>query len=380
MLLLSGITTLAAEPAEQDPAKLEAQLQALEAEINKFKTLLKETETEKSSLENNLEANEKRINEVLKRIRQLESEINKGQDKLSSLQQRDSALQGARALQQAHISRQMVAAYKMGEQEYLKVLLNQEDPNEISRMLTLYDYLNEARAKQITEYNQTLTELAEVSRDIESTLDVLSADQLQLRDQQQDLIAARREKTLTLAALNRELAETGDTIDRLLRDREQLESLLVQLERSLAHLPSPSDAMPFASLKGQMLLPVSGAISHRFGSRRSSGKMRWNGMVIQAEEGTPVTAIHYGRVVFSDWLRGFGLLMIISHGEGYMSLYGHNQVLYRETGDWVSTGETIARVGDSGGQQQTGLYFEIRVAGKPTDPQLWCKAAPSGAA
>lgn len=120
-------------------------------------------------------------------------------------------------------------------------------------------------------------------------------------------------------------------------------------------------------------MPIAGRVTNRFGSARSSGKLRWNGVFIEAEPGTPVTAVHYGRVVFSDWLRGFGLLLIVDHGDGYMSLYGHNEVLYRETGDWVTAGETIATVGDTGGQNRSGLYFEIRHAGKPTDPQHWCR-------
>jgi septal ring factor EnvC (AmiA/AmiB activator) len=145
-----------------------------------------------------------------------------------------------------------------------------------------------------------------------------------------------------------------------------------RLQESLANLDAPRSAQPFAGMQGKLLLPVEGRISHRFGNQRNQGKLRWHGIFIDAAEGESVYAVHYGRVVFSDWLRGFGLLMIVSHGEGYMSLYGHNQALFRETGDWVSAGEVIAAVGDSGGQDKTGLYFEIRIDGKPNNPQNWC--------
>ena len=145
-------------------------------------------------------------------------------------------------------------------------------------------------------------------------------------------------------------------------------------------MPIPEDAEPFGAMQGKLYLPVTGRISHRFGNRRNQGKLRWDGVFIDADEGVPVHAVHYGRVVFSDWLRGFGLLVIINHGEGYMSLYGHNQALYRQTGEWVHAGEVIATVGDTGGQSRTGLYFEIRIAGEPSDPQKWCVARAQGAA
>ena len=157
---------------------------------------------------------------------------------------------------------------------------------------------------------------------------------------------------------------------------ERLQALLDRITASIADLPTPGDTTPFVREKGKLLLPVSGRITDRFGTSRNNGKLRWNGIFIAAPRGAPVRAIHYGRVVFSDWLRGFGLLLIIDHGDGYMSLYGHNQVLYTEVGDWVTAGEIVATVGDTGGQNRAGLYFEIRYKGKPTNPQLWCQARP----
>ena len=140
------------------------------------------------------------------------------------------------------------------------------------------------------------------------------------------------------------------------------------------------DSIPFESMKGQLMLPVAGTISQSFGADRNIGKMRWRGIFIDAPEGEPVHAVHYGRVVFSDWLRGFGLLLIVNHGKGYMSLYGHNQTINREAGDWVLVGETIATVGNTGGQNKTGLYFEIRIDGTPADPQRWCQTRAGRAA
>jgi len=159
------------------------------------------------------------------------------------------------------------------------------------------------------------------------------------------------------------------------KDRSQLERLLDAVEQSIANLEIPSDYRPFHKLKGKLHWPTKGKISKRFGSSRSGSNLRWQGVTLTAKEGSEVNAIHHGRVVFADWFRGSGLLIIIDHGDGYMSLYGHNQSLLIEPGDWVTVGEQIATVGNSGGKKHAGLYFEIRHKGQPTDPRHWCKRA-----
>ena len=254
------------------------------------------------------------------------------------------------------------------------MLLNQEDPVEIDRMLTYYDYFNRARSEQIQHYNQTLERLDVVSLELADQIQMLAGYRDQHETEKQGLAAAQREQESILKALLAQIHETGSEITRLEQDREQLEALLERIASRIRDLPTPADTRPFGDMRGQLLLPVAGKVAHGFGHQRNQGKLRWDGVFIDAEAGEPVHAVHYGRVVFSDWLRGFGLLLIISHGDGYMSLYGHNQALYRDTGDWVTAGEVIATVGNSGGQNRDGLYFEIRVAGKPTDPQKWCVA------
>lgn len=374
--------TFPVQTAEQapDPEALQDQLQALEEEIEKFRSLLQSTEGEKSELETSLEDNEKSINNILRRIRALEGNLSDGEAEVSRLRGQESELIIARDHQQDLIGQQVAAAYKLGNQEHLKVLLNQEDPNEVSRMLTWYNYFNEARNREVEAYEQTITELEAIRQQISDENVKMAASRDALKSEREDLLQVQREKQVTLVALNREIEVTGGRIERLTQDREQLETLLRQLERRLARLPSPTEVIPFGQLKGKMSLPVAGRIAQQFGSQRVAGRLRWNGMLIEADAGEPVQAIHYGHVVFADWLRGFGLMIIINHGDGYMSLYGHNQVLYRETGDWVTAGETIATVGDSGGQIEPGLYFEIRVSGKPENPQLWCKAQPDSGA
>ena len=373
--LLFGLCLTSAAAAEEITRKqVEERLQALEAELQEYRRLLEETEGQKSEVEQALERSEKDISNTLREIEKIQQEIEEGEDKVSSLEQRQSSLGLAKNEQQRLIEQQVRAAYEMGNQEYLKVLLNQEDPAELDRMLTYYDYLNRARADQVETYNNTLRELDAVSTELTQQISRLSGQRERLDAERQALGIHQRAQKKTLAELVAQIRSAGNEIGKLEEDRGRLEKLLEKIQSSIAALPAPEDAEPFSNMRGKLLLPVAGKIGHRFGHQRNQGKMRWQGVFIDAEEGDPVHAVHYGRVVFSDWLRGFGLLLIVNHGEGYMSLYGHNQALYREAGDWIEAGEIIATVGNTGGQIRHGLYFEIRIGGKPSDPQKWCVA------
>lgn len=377
-LLALSLVVLPVSAADQtsDPARVQAQIKQLETEIAKFKQMLQETKGERDDLQQTLEKNEKEISNLMKKIQDLQQKIDAGKNKVSTLQNEQQDLQVARKQQQQLIAKQIRAAYRIGNQEYLKVVLNQQDPNRLSRMLTYYDYFNRARADQVKRYRRTIDRLENVKQQIVTENSRLQDNQQSLRDQEVALRTSRAARQKTLVALNSDIKRTGSQITVRTHNRERLESLLDRITADIANLPTPTDTVPFAAEKGKLLLPVAGNITNHFGSTRNDGKLRWNGIFIAAASGTPVKAVHYGRVVFSDWLRGFGLLLIINHGNGYMSLYGHNQVLYREVGDWVTAGETIATVGDSGGQKRPGLYFEIRHAGKPADPQLWCQSRP----
>ena len=373
ILFLALLPVISAQ-AEQSGSQveIEARLKALEKEISNYKETLDSTQGQKSEIEATLERNEQGINKLINEIDTIEKEWDTTNDKVSSLTEKQEELLTVKSEQQYYIEQQVRAAYEIGSQEYLKVLLNQEDPNEIARMLAYYDYFNQARSRQIESYNLTLLDLDRVTQELAEETVVLESQRRALGAQQKSLANVQKEKQMTLKALINQISTTGSALSKLEQDRGRLEQLLDRLQESLANLDAPRSAQPFAGMQGKLLLPVEGRISHRFGNHRNQGKLRWHGIFIDAAEGESVYAVHYGRVVFSDWLRGFGLLMIISHGEGYMSLYGHNQALFRETGDWVSAGEVIAAVGDSGGQDKTGLYFEIRIDGKPNNPQNWC--------
>ncbi|MDG1233534.1 MAG: peptidoglycan DD-metalloendopeptidase family protein [Pseudomonadales bacterium] len=370
-LALLPVISAQAEQGESQ-IEIEARLKALEKEISEYKETLDNTQGQKSEIEATLERNEQGINKLINEIDTIEKELDNTNDKVSSLTAKQKELLTVKSEQQYYIEQQIRAAYKIGSQEYLKVLLNQEDPNEIARMLTYYDYFNQARSRQIESYNLTLLDLGRVTQQLAEETVVLGSQRRALGEQQKNLADVQKEKQMTLKALISQISTAGSALLKLEQDRGSLEQLLGKLEENLGKLDAPRSAQPFAGMQGKLLLPVAGRISHRFGNQRNQGKLRWHGIFIDAAEGESVHAVHYGRVVFSDWLRGFGLLMIISHGEGYMSLYGHNQALFRKTGDWVSAGEVVAAVGNSGGQDKTGLYFEIRIDGKPNNPQNWC--------
>ncbi|MCS5572462.1 MAG: peptidoglycan DD-metalloendopeptidase family protein [Pseudomonadales bacterium] len=372
-LLLFCFCLYAAE-AEQakDQQEIESKLRTLEEELARYKENLESTEGQKSEIEETLKRNEKGISEFMNKIEDIEHDLNQNRDKISLLRDRQIELNRLKLEQQKYVEQQVRAAYEMGKQEYLKVLLNQEDPNEIARLMTYYNYFIAARVERIKNYNNTLIDLDRVSADLAREMQSLERNRQALDKERSALATTQGQKYQALQALMSHIRSTGTEISKLENDRDHLEKLLSHIQTSLTELPVPSSAQPFKDMRSRMLLPVDGKITETFGKRRNAGKLKWDGLFIEADEGQPVYAVHYGRVIFSDWLRGFGLLLIISHGEGYMSLYGHNQVLYLETGDWVDTGEMIATVGDSGGQSQTGLYFEIRIDGKPSDPQQWC--------
>ena len=375
-LIILFLALLPVIPAQAEQSvsqvEIEARLKALDKEISNYKETLDSTQGQKSEIEATLERNEQGINKLINEIDTIEKELDTTNDRVSSLTEKQKELLTVKSEQQYYIEQQVRAAYEIGSQEYLKILLNQEDPNEIARMLTYYDYFNQARSRQIESYNLTLLDLDRVTQELAEETVVLESQRRALGAQQKSLANVQKEKQMTLKALINQISTTGSALSKLEQDRGRLEQLLDRLQESLANLDAPRSAQPFAGMQGKLLLPVEGRISQRFGNQRNQGKLRWHGIFIDAAEGESVYAVHYGRVVFSDWLRGFGLLMIVSHGEGYMSLYGHNQALFRETGDWVSAGEVIAAVGDSGGQDKTGLYFEIRIDGKPNNPQNWC--------
>ena len=362
------------------------QLTQIKTEMNKLQQMLQQFKDERSKLRGDLQKSETDIGATQKKIQQIEQQLHEQQLHLQKLQQQRQSLQQSKSDQQQQIARQVRAAYELGRQDKLKALLNQEDPGKIGRAMAYYDYFNRARAEQIDAYIELISKLDILQPQIEQKTQELSSAKAELDTQRKELMGARAERARTLAQINSTIQDKSEELRQRARDREALEQVLRKIERdareretkqrtAIAHaqLEPILSGQPFRELRGQLPWPVSGKLANQFGALREGSDMRWQGINIDAREGEPVRAIHNGRVVFGDWLRGSGLLIIVDHGDGYLSLYAHNQTLLKTVGTAVKAGDSIATVGNSGGEQHAGLYFEIRHKGVPTDPADWCR-------
>jgi len=292
---------------------------------------------------------------------------------LGRLESEKAALDSARKEQATRIATEMRTAWQMGQQGHIRVLLNQESPDMVARMMGYYRYFFRARNELLDSYRQTLQALEQKKQQIANTLEDLTRRQQTLARQQRHLTAAQQSRKEAVASLNKSITGQGNRLKLLEKNQSELQELLRAIEEAVVNLKVPDNFQPFKSARGKMPWPIPGRASHRFGNARNEGKMRWQGVVIPGKEGTEVKAIHHGRVVYADWLRGMGLLIIIDHGDGYMSLYAHNQTLLREVGEWVTAETPVSTVGNTGGLLKPALYFEIRHQGKPTNPAQWCR-------
>lgn len=294
--------------------------------------------------------------------------------------------------EKAVLNKQLSAAFVMGKKEKLKLLLNQQDPVLASRMMVYYQYLNQTRLKKLTAIQARIAELAALEQDKQETADKLG-QAIQAHDiKQADLAKTRLQRDALLAQLKTDFALKTEQLNQLDESEQQLETVIHTLQRSSTITTTPAKTpvittvysnnklnplytaatnKPFQLLKKHLLWPIKGKILHHFGSRRS--ETRWDGVLIGAPEGSEIYAVSDGKVVFANWLRGYGLLTIVDHGEGYMTLYAFNQSLYKKVGDSVKAGMAIAAVGKSDGRDEVGLYFGIRHEGKAINPALWCR-------
>ncbi|MEJ1296732.1 MAG: peptidoglycan DD-metalloendopeptidase family protein [Candidatus Sedimenticola sp. (ex Thyasira tokunagai)] len=377
LLLLSLSLSLSLQvPAQAEEPSLSrkgSELKQLREQISDLQHTLNEREDEQQRLQAELQVSERQIGEAARRLRVLGGSLERQRQRIGQLQVEQRRQQDELVGHQRVLAGQVRAAYAMGRQERLKILLNQQDPAVVSRMLVYYDYFNRTRTermKQIEEMLETLhkTELALTLE--EQRLVELQSSEIEAKRQ---LDLAQGERRRVVAALNQDLRSKGQRLKGLQQDETQLQNLLSKLQEELIAQPlGKLDRKLFKRRKGKLNWPSKGRLTAKFGTARA-GNLTWDGVVISAPEGREVRAIHHGRVAFADWLRGFGLLLIIDHGDGYMSLYGHNQSLFKETGEWVEAGEPVALVGSSGGQNNPGVYFGIRYKGRPVNPKIWCR-------
>lgn len=370
LALLAAIAVSASAADEQETRE---RLQQLTREIEAITRKQREDEARRGELQRSLRQAETEMATLQGRIDSLEADIEATSARLDTLASEREELSARRDSQRAQISRDVRQAWQLGNQGQVKLLLNQESPQTLSRVSTYYGYLFRARQARIEEFRATIDALSEVVLEVLATRKQLTASREDLEGRRLALDRARQERQQTLAKIAADMEARGASLAQLEQDREQLESLLEEIEATVQELQVPENVQAFAERRGAMPWPVSGRRSNSFGRPRNQGKMVWHGINIEAEAGSAVQAIHHGRVVYADWLRGSGLLLVIDHGDSYMSLYAHNETLLREVGEWVTAGTAISTVGDSGGRETPGLYFEIRHKGKPVDPAAWCQ-------
>ena len=359
--------------AQSDQQETREKLEQLRVEIKDISREISTEKSRKNSLQGQLREAEVGLGVLQKDIAANERELHKSRLHLAELKARQLELIKSREQQQALVARELRAAYQMGHQGQLKILLNQENPNTLARAIAYYRYFFQARNKHIEIYREILAELDELEPGIAKATAELEKRGETLKKQRKELIHATRNREIAVKNLVASITQKGGKLKQMAQDQLRLEQLLEAIEQAVVDLKMPQNYRAFSEAKGTMPWPISGRASHRFGNARNAGKMRWLGVTIPAKEGTNIAAIHHGRVVYSDWLRGSGLLIIIDHGDDYMSLYAHNQSLLRDVGEWVSAGTVIGTVGNTGGQNKTGLYFEVRYQGKPTNPAAWCR-------
>lgn len=359
--------------AQDDATRARERLRDLEQAIGELTREQRQEEQRRGDLASRLREVEEAIGDSSREQRANAEAIANTRERIDELVAQRAGLNDAASSQREAVRAELRDAYQRGSRDQLRLLLSEDDPQKLARQLTYYRYLLTARQELLDEFRNTLGELDTVERRLAEREAELAEREATLAQQVRSLEQTRSEREEVLAALDAEIATQARQIAEREAERTRLEALLEEIEAAAAQLAEREDVEAFSAARGRMPWPVEGPVTSAFGRPRAQGKLRWQGVRMRADAGTRVQAVHHGRVVYADWLRGSGLLMVIDHGEGYMSLYAHNESLLREVGDWVSTGGAIATVGDTGGQSEAGLYFEIRKDGKPTDPARWCR-------
>jgi septal ring factor EnvC (AmiA/AmiB activator) len=360
-----------ADVPKADARQARAQLEAVRDQIARITRQVSRGQAERDRLTRQLRVTEESVGKAQDALAGLRQQRQAGAARRAELEvqqrQREADLAGNRSA----LAGQLRAAYLLGRQEPLKLLLNQADPARAGRMFAYYSYFGRARATRIQAIEADLQRIGQLDGELQAQDAKLAGLQQAQQTQVSALEQARSQRMQVLASISAQTQSRADRLARLRRQQSDLESLLAQLRRATASLP-PEDLghSPFARLRGRLARPVAGRIIESFGQVRAGG-LKWQGDLFATQRDAPVRAVSQGRVVYADWLAGLGLLIIIDHGGGYMSLYGHNDRLYESVGQHVAAGQTIARAGDSGGSARPELYFEIRKEGKPVDPRIW---------
>ena len=373
--------TITASAQNSDPqhaaqeAQAKQKLEQVRAEIRTLADAEKQTSEQRGDAANALRDEELKVAATAKEVRALDQQIDAQQSKLSKLQRDRDALDAKLKDQRDALAALIRSAYAMGRGEELKLLLAQDRIDDISRMMQYYHYFEKARVGEIDGLLKDLDALAQVQNAIEKETAELQSTRDQRTAQSKQLEDERAHRAKALDELDAALKDQHSRLAALGKDEKAMVDLIARLRDIFADIPKQlAGAEPFAQLRGRLNWPIRGSIVSDFGARETSEQTS-AGLLIAAKEGSDVHAVSHGRVVYADWLRGYGLLLIVDHGDGYLSLYGSNEALLKDVGDWVDAGEAVATSGDSGGRKTSGLYFELRYQGKAIDPKAWLKTS-----
>jgi len=367
---LSAPEALAAE-RKATPAQKEAELKQVRSRIERVRKSVNDDVEARDRLSVRLRDAELSVQQARKdlddvRARRLQSEA-----QLRELEDERAEREAQLAVERDALAGELRTAYVNGREEQLKLLLNQQDPAQVGRMLTWYGYFGRARAERIGVIREQLVELAAVREEIVAEAERLQALETEQTQQLDTLRNAQKSRAQAVAAIEGQIKTRSGELRRLESQAGSLEKLITELRKALESVPVAKQA-PFEPLRGKLPWPVQqGRVLARFGQPRAGGSLKWQGMLVGTERGARVRAPFAGRVVYADWLPGMGLMLVLDHGQGYMSLYGHNEELFRKVGDRVESGDVIASVGDSGGHNTPALYFEVRRGREPVNPEQW---------
>ena len=367
-------------------ANRQQQLDHLRQRISDLQQEMEKTSASKSEAADALRESERAISDSNRKLHDLSLQQQAAARELEQLKQKSATLDKDVAKQQAVLGKLLYRQYLGGHDDYLRLLLDDRDPAQVARNLAYYRYIARDRAAWLANLRSNLAKLSKLELQTQQKSEQIASLQQQAQAQRKSLESDRREHRNVLSKISGQLRHQRRQIGHLQRNENRLSQLVEKISRIISPAPGKTllsnnrlpddrfDGTPFRSLKGKLVLPVRGTVTNHFGMPHSDQRVLWKGLFVRAQTGSPVKAVAAGRVVFADWLRGFGNLLIIDHGKGYMSLYGNNETLYKQVGDTLHGGDTVAAVGSSGGNAESGLYFELRYEGKPLNPMKWIAA------
>ena len=363
------LAAVPAPAADRDPEK---ELREVRERIEELQRAIRRDTDRRDTVSGQLRDEEQKVRDARGRLSGVRKRLAESDERLQQLTEERERSEQALGEQREALASQLRAAYKSGREEPLKMLLSQEDPAAFGRMLVYYSYLGRARLGKIDEIKALVAALEQAAAEEALERERLAALEADSRRELSAVDAARSERSAALRKMNAQIRSGSDTVAKLKREAAALEKLIADLRKAMKDLP-PTGGQAFEKVRGRLAWPVGGRIVARFGQARGGG-LKWNGVLIETGRGSEVRALYDGRVAYADWLPGMGLLLIIDHG-GYMSLYAHNEQLFKAAGDRVEGGEVVATVGDSGGRSKPGLYLEIRKGAKAIDPIPWFRRA-----